>query len=319
MCSGNPVGLRHRCRASGTLAVGTNTLVVNGKRIRLTAVKDPAELKWGEVGADIVVESTGLFLTKETCQKHIDAGAKKVIEHEYYIPHGHHATMEPPAATARVANGKAEVWACVQSPGGTRGDVANLLGIPEADVTVNVTLLGGGFGRRGAVHDWVRQAVAIAKELPGTPVKLIWSREEDMTHGRYHPVTMCKLSAGLDAQGKLTALHMRISGQSILSFVFPTALQNGRDPVQFQGLNPGGPEAAIGYTFPNLLIDHAMRNPHVPPGFWRGVNLNQNAIYLECFIDEIAAAIAALRGAGDDEEANRAFQAALTLQDHAQG
>jgi len=138
------------------------------------------------------------------------------------------------------------------------------------------------------VHDWVRQAVAIAKELPGTPVKLIWSREEDMQHGRYHPVTMCKLKAGLDAQGNVTALHMRISGQSILAGVFPQNVQNGRDPVVFQGLNAPGPEASIGYSVPHLLIDHAMRNPTVPPGFWRGVNLNQNAIYLECFIDEVA-------------------------------
>ena len=138
------------------------------------------------------------------------------------------------------------------------------------------------------MHDWVRQVVAIAKQMPGTPVKLIWSREEDMLHGRYHPVTQCKLTGGLDAQGNLTALHMRISGQSILAGVFPQNIRDGKDPVVFQGLNPPGPEASIGYTIPNLLIDHAMRNPPVPPGFWRGVNLNQNTIYLECFIDELA-------------------------------
>jgi isoquinoline 1-oxidoreductase beta subunit len=119
---------------------------------------------------------------------------------------------------------------------------------------------------------------------------LLWSREEDMLHGRFHPVTQCKLQAGLDAQGNVTALHMRISGQSILAGVFPQMIQGGKDPVVFQGLNPPGPEASIGYSFPNLLIDHAMRNPPVPPGFWRGVNLNQNTIYLESFIDEIAAA-----------------------------
>jgi isoquinoline 1-oxidoreductase beta subunit len=119
-------------------------------------------------------------------------------------------------------------------------------------------------------------------------LKLLWSREEDMTHGRYHPVTQAKMVGGFDAGGNLTALHMRISGQSILASVFPQNLQNGRDPATFQGLNPSGVEAAIGYTVPNLLIDHSMRNPHVPPGFWRGVNINHNAIYLECFIDELA-------------------------------
>jgi isoquinoline 1-oxidoreductase beta subunit len=124
--------------------------------------------------------------------------------------------------------------------------------------------------------------------MPGTPVKLIWSREEDMTHGRYHPVTQCKLSAAVDGDGNVTAFHMRISGQSIVAAIFPANVKDGKDPVVFQGLNPPGPEASIGYTIPNLLIDHAMRNPHVPPGFWRGVNLNQNTLYLECFIDEIA-------------------------------
>ncbi|MET0333803.1 MAG: molybdopterin cofactor-binding domain-containing protein, partial [Rhizobacter sp.] len=148
--------------------------------------------------------------------------------------------------------------------------------------------LGGGFGRRGAVHDWVRQSVEIAKQMPGVPVKLLWSREEDMLHGRYHPVTQCKMRAGIDAQGNITALHVRISGQSILAGVFPQNIRNGLDPVQFQGLNSPGPEASIGYSFPHLLVDHAMRNPHVPPGFWRGVNLNQNTIYLECFLDELA-------------------------------
>ena len=128
----------------------------------------------------------------------------------------------------------------------------------------------------------------IAKELPGTPVKLLWTREEDMTHGMYHPITQCKLTAGLDAQGTLQALHMRISGQSILAGLFPQSVRDGKDPVVFQGLNDGGGEAMFGYSVPHLLIDHAMRNPHVPAGFWRGVNLNQNTIYVECFIDEIA-------------------------------
>jgi isoquinoline 1-oxidoreductase subunit beta len=119
---------------------------------------------------------------------------------------------------------------------------------------------------------------------------MIWSREEDMAQGRFHPITHCKMVASLDDKNEITGLHMRISGQSILAGVRPEAIREGRDPVVFQGLNESGAETAIGYTFPNLLVDHAMRNPHVPPGFWRGVNLNQNAIYLECFLDEIAVA-----------------------------
>src|ERR1044072_5414863 len=113
--------------------------------------------------------------------------------------------------------------------------------------------------------------------MPGTPVKLLWTREEDMQHGSYHPITQCKLVGAFDKDNNLTGLHMRISGQSILASVRPEGLQQGRDPVTFQGLNASG-EFGIGYTIPNLLIDHSMRNPHVPPGFWRGVNVNQNAI-----------------------------------------
>ena len=147
-------------------------------------------------------------------------------------------------------------------------------------------MLGGGFGRRGR-SDYVTQAVLIAKQMPGTPIKLLWSREEDMMHGTYHPVTQCRLTAGLDEKGNLNTLHVRISGQSILTALRPEALVNGMDPATFQGLNASG-EAAIGYAVPNLLVEHAMRNPHVPPGFWRGVNVNQNAIYLESFMDELA-------------------------------
>lgn len=216
------------------------------------------------------------------------ASAARRIEAVYAYPHQNHATMEPMNATARWTPERCEVWTPTQNGEAALAAASEAAGLPAAKCEVYKIHLGGGFGRRGAVHDWVRQSVEIAKQMPGVPIKLLWSREEDMLHGRYHPVTQCKMTAGLDAQGNITALHMRISGQSILAGVAPQAIQGGKDPVVFQGLNPPGPEASIGYSFPNLLIDHAMRNPPVPPGFWRGVNLNQNAIYLESFIDEIA-------------------------------
>ena len=215
------------------------------------------------------------------------AGAARKVEAVYSYPHQNHATMEPMNAVARWTPERCEVWTPTQNGEAALAATAEAAGIPVAQCDVYKIHLGGGFGRRG-LHDWVHQAVAIAKAMPGTPVKLMWTREEDMTHGRYHPITQCKMTAGLDAQGNLTALHMRISGQSILAGVAPQNIQNGKDPVVFQGLNNGGGEAMFGYAVPNLLIDHAMRNPHVPPGFWRGVNLNQNAIYVESFIDEIA-------------------------------
>jgi isoquinoline 1-oxidoreductase beta subunit len=221
------------------------------------------------------------------------AGAARTIEAVYAYPYQNHACMEVMNATAKFtppaggAPARCEVWTPTQNGEAALAATAEAAGLPPAQCEVYKIHLGGGFGRRGAT-DWVRQAVEIAKALPGTPVKLIWSREEDMQHGFYHPVTQCKLRAGIDAQGRLSALHMRLSGQSILAGLFPQNIQNGRDPVVFQGLNQGGAEGALGYAIPHLLIDHAMRNPPVRPGFWRGVNLNHNAIYLECFIDEIA-------------------------------
>jgi isoquinoline 1-oxidoreductase subunit beta len=221
------------------------------------------------------------------------AEAPRKIEAVYSYPHQNHATMETMNATvlfttsaAGVAE-KCEVWTPTQNGEAALAATAEASGLPPAKCDVYKMHLGGGFGRRGGT-DWIHQAVSIAKQMPNIPVKMIWSREEDMLHGRYHPVTQCKMTAGMDAQGNVTGLHMRIAGQSILSTVAPQSIQNGKDPVVFQGLNPPGPEASIGYTFPNLLVDHAMRNPHVPAGFWRGVNLNQNAIYLECFMDELA-------------------------------
>ena len=219
------------------------------------------------------------------------AGAARKIEAVYSYPFQNHATMEPMNATALWTADKCEVWCPTQNGDAALSAASAAAGLPLEKCDVYKINLGGGFGRRG-MTDYIRQVVAIAKQMPGVPVKLIWSREEDMLHGTYHPVTQAKMTAGIDAQGNLTGLHMRIAGQSILAAVNPSLLANGADLLQFQGLlpvdHPRFGDHAISYGFDHLLIDHAMRNTHVPPGFWRGVNANQNAIYMECFIDEIA-------------------------------
>ena len=214
------------------------------------------------------------------------SGAAKKVVAEYSYPYQNHACMEPMNATALYTPDKCEVWCGTQHGQAAFAAALEASGLPASKVEVYKYMLGGGFGRRGR-SDYVTQAVLIAKQMPGTPIKLLWSREEDMQQGTYHPITQCRLTAGLDDKGNLNTLHVRISGQSILTALRPEALVNGMDPATFQGLNASG-EAAIGYSVPNLLIEHAMRNPHVPPGFWRGVNVNQNAIYLESFMDELA-------------------------------
>lgn len=214
------------------------------------------------------------------------AGAAKKVEAIYNYPYQNHATMEPMNATALYTPDKCEVWCGTQNGEAAFAAVLEASGLPAEKCDVHKVMLGGGFGRRG-MTDYVRQAVLIAKQMPGTPIKLLWSREEDMAHGRYHPITQCKMTGAFDADNNLVALHYRLSGQSILFSLRPEALQNGMDPAAFQGVAQSG-EAAFGYSVPNLLIEHAMRNPHVPPGFWRGVNVNHNAIYMECFMDELA-------------------------------
>jgi isoquinoline 1-oxidoreductase beta subunit len=224
------------------------------------------------------------------------AGAAKKVEATYFYPFLNHAPMEPMNATARYTPERCEVWVPTQDGEASFAALLAASGLPADKCDVYKINLGGGFGRRGAFQDYVTQAVLIAKQMPGTPVKLLWSREEDMLHGHYHPIMMAKLTGGLDAQGNLAGLHVRLSGQSILAAVRPHIVeqQKGRDPLTFQGLADTG-EHAFGYAIPHLLIDHAMRNTHVPPGFWRGVNINQNAVFMECFMDELAQA------AGQDE------------------
>ena len=219
-------------------------------------------------------------------------GAAKTIEATYSYPYQAHACMEPMNATALWTKQRCEVWCPTQNGESALQDTAKAAGLPAEQCEVYKIHLGGGFGRR-SIHDYITQAVTIAKELPGTPVKLLWSREEDIQHDHFHPVTKCKLVGGLDEKGNLAGLHVRISGQSIAAVRWPGMLRafNGADMFAFQGFVEDdmlGGDHSIGYTIPNLKVEHAMRNPSVPPGPWRAVNAHQNAIYTECFIDELA-------------------------------
>jgi isoquinoline 1-oxidoreductase beta subunit len=212
--------------------------------------------------------------------------AAKTVTASYGYPYQNHATMEPMNATARWTPDRCEVWCPTQNGEAALEVAAAASGLAITQCDVYKINLGGGFGRRGAFHDYVAQVVGIAKQMPGTPIKLLWTREEDMTHGHYHPITKCKLVGSLDKAGNLTGLHVRISGQSILAALNPAVEKTG-DTITFQGFLPDG-DHEISYSVPNLLVEHAMRNPPVPPGFWRGVNINQNTIYMECFLDELA-------------------------------
>ncbi|MGB5079403.1 MAG: molybdopterin cofactor-binding domain-containing protein [Burkholderiales bacterium] len=209
------------------------------------------------------------------------ASAAKVIESEYFAPFLNHAPLEPMNCTALVKDGRVEVWAPTQNAEATHAAAAAGAGVPLEKVDVHLTYLGGGFGRRG-FQDYTRQAVAIAKAVEGTPVKLLWSREEDMQHDFYRPMTLMRFRAGLDADGKPLALHIRDASHSILAAVRPQDIKGGVDRHALGGI------VDLPYAVPNLKVEFAMRNSHVPVGFMRTVFHSQNPFMRECFVDEMA-------------------------------
>ncbi|MDB5393021.1 MAG: molybdopterin-binding domain of aldehyde dehydrogenase family protein [Rhodospirillales bacterium] len=182
-----------------------------------------------------------------------------------------------------VTEDKVELWAPTQNAEATLQLAAKAAKVDPGKVEVHVTLLGGGFGRRGApvAQNFVPQAVAIAKAV-GKPVKLLWSREEDVRCDFYRPASAAKFTAGLDESGALLGWHLRLAGPSIAHTLAPAMLEHGADVRMGEGL------VDMPYGVPNILIDYAMRNTHVPVGYWRSVNHSQNAFFKESFIDEMA-------------------------------
>jgi isoquinoline 1-oxidoreductase subunit beta len=210
------------------------------------------------------------------------AGAAKVIEAEYHSGFLNHATMEPQTATALYTDDRLEVWCGTQHGEATAAAASETAGIPLENVYVHKMHAGGGFGRRGPHQEYTKQAVKIAMAMPGTPVRLQWSREEDMRQGRYRPVSLVKLRGALDRDGNWIGWQVRQADQSIIITVRPTMIKDGVDPINTRCFadNP--------YAVPNFTNEYAMRNPHVPPGFWRAVAHTNNPFYRESFIDELA-------------------------------
>jgi isoquinoline 1-oxidoreductase beta subunit len=218
------------------------------------------------------------------------AGAAKRVEAVYSTPFVTHACMEPMNCTALITDYRAEVWVASQNAEASMAALSTASGLPLDKCEVYNHTLGGGFGRRGSVQDFVRQATLLGKQMKGVPVKMVWSREEDMAQDYFRPIGLCKLEAGLDAKGNLLGLQLRVSGQSINAYLSPQNIKDGKDLRQLQGLTAEPSDAQLGYTVPSLRTEYAMRNTHVPVGAWRGVNTNQNGLYLECFMEEVAAA-----------------------------
>ena len=207
-------------------------------------------------------------------------GAAKVVDAEYFVPFLAHATMEPMNCTAWVRDGRVDVWAPTQNAEATLAAAAEAAGVPLTNAEAHKMQVGGGFGRRG-FQDYTRQAVAIARAV-GRPVKLLWSREEDIQHDFYRPMTMVRFKAGIDAAGNVTAWRIRDSSHSIMAGVRPESIKGGVDRHALGGI------VDMPYSVTNLRVEFAMRNSHVPVGFWRTVFQTQNPFFRECFVDELA-------------------------------
>ena len=209
------------------------------------------------------------------------AQANKVIEAEYYTPYLAHATLEPMVCTAWLQDDQLQIWVSTQNPESSLTAAASTADVPQENVKVFAMQMGGGLGRKSP-QDFTRQAVAIAKALPGKPIKLMWSREEDTQHDLYRPASLVKVRASLKPDGKPEALHIRVSAPSIFAQLLRMPLQNGVDPQAVAALNDHP------YDIAHCLVDFAQRSAHVPVGFWRTVGHSQNPFVRECFLDELA-------------------------------
>ncbi len=209
------------------------------------------------------------------------ARASKTIEASYEVPFLAHATMEPMNCTAQVVGDRCEIWAPNQIPGWAKQEAARAIGLDPANVTLHVTLMGGGFGRR-LLPDYVVEAAQVAKAAPGPPIQLVWTREDDMQHGWYRPASVHRMQGAVDRAGKPVAWLHRVVAPSISEQRWPGSVRNGLDSDAVEGATD------VAYAIPNLRVEYGMLNTPVPVSWWRSVYPSQTAFANECFLDELA-------------------------------
>jgi isoquinoline 1-oxidoreductase beta subunit len=210
------------------------------------------------------------------------AGSGQKVEAIYEVPYLAHATMEPINCTADVRADRVDVWAPTQFQTMAQGTAAKICGLKPENAFIHTTYLGGGFGRKAGT-DFIIEAVETSKAI-GKPVKLTWSREDDMQHDYYRPASYAKMAGGLGPDGWPVAWTTRIACPSIMEAWFPGSTKNNLDPTSVEGV------ANLPYAIPNILVDYVRTEPSVPVGFWRSVGASQNGFFSECFMDELAAA-----------------------------
>jgi len=278
-------GVKHVVQVSNGVAVvadGFWSALQGRKALRVTWDEGPtAQVSSATIAREYeaAAKQPGQVARNDGDAEKVLAGSGRVHEAVYQVPFLEHACMEPMNATARVTAEACVIWAPTQNPGGTQAMAAKLTGLPPEKVTVNTTLLGGGFGRRGEL-DFIVDAVETAKAV-GTPVKVMWTREDDITHGFYRPATHNLFRAALDANGTPAAWFTRMVGPGLL-------IHKGR--AQAGTIDAAAVEAVrnMPYDIPNLRIEWSNQDFGIPLGFWRSVGASQNGFIVESFIDELA-------------------------------
>ncbi len=239
---------------------------------------------------DAVLTGSGTTFYEQGAIAAAEGQAVRTVQARYSAPYLAHATLEPMNCTAQVRNGKVQVWVPTQVPQMARAIAAQVAGVPVSDVTLHVTLLGGGFGRRLEV-DCVAQAVRVAMDCDGAPVQLSWSREEDTMHDFYRPMHVAALRASLDGQGRLTSLRIKSAGDAITPRWLGRNLPAMAGPVDLADKTTAEGLFDRPYGIPNQLMEHVATRMGVPVGFWRSVGHSHNAFFTESFVDELAASL----------------------------
>ena len=272
--------------------IGEGVAVVADHYWTARSAADALKISWDE-GSTATLDTAAIFAKLDAARSRPGAVAKTAgdpsaalasgaVSAEYRCQMLSHATLEPQNCTALVTPAGVEVWASVQFPQGAQGLAAAVAGVKPEQVQVHSQFIGGGFGRR-LENDFVGQAVAIAKAVPGKPVQLIWTRPQDVQHDFYRPPSL-HVMRGVVANGRLEALSGKLVSPSITARAFPSFVQNGSDPFQLEGLSN------FTYDVPNLELRTVIEEVGVRVGFWRSVSNALNAFAVESFMDELALA-----------------------------
>jgi isoquinoline 1-oxidoreductase subunit beta len=279
-------GVRH------VVEVSTGVAVVGDGYWPAKKGRDALEITWDEgptasVSSTTIselfaknAEQTGAVARHDGDPQGALPGAASKVDAVYELPFLAHATMEPMNCTAHVRADGVDIWAPTQFQTGAQGLGAGIGGVPPEKVKVHTTYLGGGFGRRFEL-DFIKEALETSKAT-GTPVKLIWSREDDIRNAQYRPANYHKFQAGLDASGQPVAWTQRIVAPSIMARVFPDTVKNGLDGEAVEG------GVGMPYAIPNVHVDYVLTDTGIPVGFWRSVNNSFHGFAVETFIDELA-------------------------------